>query len=98
MATKSRGESVWHRVRTLFWNATEGRLRALWRVLGALAVVPFEPPTLVRPAFTGPESLVAVAGPINTGWLLVIGVAVVAFARLRNGSFAAPFRTEYEGR
>jgi membrane protease YdiL (CAAX protease family) len=60
--------------------------------------LPFEPPTLVRPAFTGPESLVAVAGPINTGWLLVIGVAVVAFARLRNGSFAAPFRTEYEGR
>ena len=59
--------------------------------------LPFEPPTMVRPAFTGPESLVAVAGPINIGWLLVIGVAVVAFARLRNGSFAAPFRTEYEG-
>lgn len=57
--------------------------------------LPLEPPTVVRPAFTGPEAFVEVAGVVNTGWLLLIGVAVVAYARFRNGSFDVPFATEH---
>ncbi|MEF8853792.1 MAG: hypothetical protein V5A28_15465 [Haloarculaceae archaeon] len=170
MATRTHGDAVWNRLRTPFWNATEGRIRAFWRVLGALGLVlvggtagalavgrslpsaylgslasqvvyagvatavlvawaryvnqagsalalgfwvlaglvmglaylltdglalPYEPPTLVRPAFSGPEAFVEVAGAVNTAWLLVVAAAVVAFARLRNGSVDVPFATEY---
>ncbi len=35
MATKTHGDSVRDRLRTPFWNATKGRVRAFWRVLGA---------------------------------------------------------------
>jgi len=60
------------------------------------AALPYEPPTLVRPAFSGPDAFVGIAGLVNTGWLLVVAVAVLAYARARNGSFDPPFATEYD--
>lgn len=40
-------------------------------------------PTLVRPAFTGPDVLVDISGAVNTAWLVVIGLLTVAVVRWR---------------
>jgi hypothetical protein len=38
MATETSRRSTLYRLATPFWNATEGRPRALWRVLGAFVL------------------------------------------------------------
>jgi hypothetical protein len=68
-------------------------------VYGLFAVradeLPFQPPTLLRPAFSGPAAFVEVAGLVNTAWVLVAGLTVLVYARVRNGSWRPTFRSEY---
>jgi membrane protease YdiL (CAAX protease family) len=46
-------------------------------------------PTLVRPAFSGPERFVGVSGVVNTAWLLAIGAMVLAVVAWHRGSLRA---------
>ena len=48
-------------------------------------------PMLVRPAFTGPERFVGVAGLVNTAWVLLMGVAVVALVWRARGTLRPAF-------
>jgi len=48
-------------------------------------------PMVVRPAFTGPERLVGIAGVVNTAWVLLMGVAVVALAWRSRGTLRPAF-------
>lgn len=43
-------------------------------------------PTLVRPAFTGPETFVGLSGVVNTVWLVLIGVLAVGVVGWQYGS------------
>lgn len=43
-------------------------------------------PMLVRPAFVGPDRLVEIAGLVNTVWLVIAGLLVLAVVRWQHGS------------
>lgn len=55
-------------------------------------------PMVVRPAFTGPEQFVGVAGLVNTAWILAIGAAVVALGWRTQGTLRPAFTLHGEGR
>ena len=45
-----------------------------------------EIPTIIRPSFAGPDTIVGLSGVVNTTWLLVIGVLLVGVIRWQYGS------------
>ena len=48
-------------------------------------------PMLLRPAFTGPERFVGVAGVVNTAWVLVMAVVVIALVWRARGTLRPAF-------
>jgi len=71
----------------------------LW---GLAAVVPedrvAEIPMVVRPEFTGPERFVGIAGLVNTAWVILMGVAVVAVVWRARGTVRPAFTWDGDAR
>lgn len=57
--------------------------------LASVRAVGLDAPTIIRPTFTGPETFVGISGAVNTGWLLVIGLATMLVVRWQYGSLEA---------
>ena len=43
-------------------------------------------PMLIRPEFTGPNTLVGLSGVVNTAWLVIIGILIMGIIRWQYGS------------
>lgn len=54
--------------------------------LASVREVGMAAPTLVRPAFTGPDVFVGISGLVNTAWIVGIGVLTVVLIRWQSGS------------